>query len=172
MNESTYNILFLCIGNSARSIMAEALLNRLGNKRYKVFSAGSTPKCNIHPIALHALQRQNFKTDGLRSKRWDEFATPEAPPLDYVFTLCDKAGKEVWLVWPGQPMMALWGIPDPAAVEGNDAEKAAAFNETMRMLSDRAGLLTALPLDSLDRLSLQQQLDDIGRHSSETDSSR
>ena len=163
MSKSTYNVLFLCTGNSARSILAEALLNDMGNGRFHAYSAGSTPRGEIHPMALHVLQRQNFNTDRFRSKSWDEFAGADATRLDFVFTLCDSARQETCPVWPGQPMTAHWGLPDPAAVKGNDAEIAAAFNETMRMLSNRLSLLVELPIASLDKLRLQEKLDEIGQ---------
>ncbi len=163
MNDKIYNVLFLCTGNSARSIMAECLLNRLGNKRFKAYSAVSMPKGEIHTMALHVLRRQNFITDSLRSKSWDEFSGEDAPELDFVFTLCDSAKNEVCPVWPGQPMTAHWGMPDPAVVEGSHAEQMAAFNETMRLTANRIGLFTCLPIKSIDRLSLQNKLDEIGQ---------
>jgi protein-tyrosine-phosphatase len=158
-----YNVLFLCTGNSARSILAEALLNDMGKGRFQAYSAGSAPRGEIHPMALHVLQRQNFNTDEFRSKSWDEFALPDAPRLDFVFTLCDSARQETCPVWPGQPMTAHWGLPDPAAVKGNNAEIAAAFNETMRILTNRLSLLIELPIKSLDNMRLQKKLDAIGR---------
>ncbi|MEM8844290.1 MAG: arsenate reductase ArsC [Pseudomonadota bacterium] len=157
-----YNVLFLCTGNSARSILAEALLNRIGSKRFHAFSAGSNPKGNVHPMALHVLKRQNYIVDDLRSKNWNEFAQADSPDLDFVFTLCDSAAGETCPVWPGQPMTAHWGFPDPAAVKGNDAEIAAAFNETMRMLSNRLSLFIELPVESIDHLSLQEKLHQLG----------
>ena len=159
----TYNVLFLCTGNSARSILAEALLNDLGKDRFKAYSAGSSPRGEIHPMALRVLQRQNFNTEEFRSKSWDEFAGTDAPRLDFVFTLCDSAKQETCPVWTGQPMTAHWGLPDPAAVKGNKAEVAAAFNETIRMLSNRLSLFVELPVTSLDKMRLQEQLDAIGR---------
>ena len=163
MSKSKYNVLFLCTGNSARSILAEALLNQMGENRFQAYSAGSQPKGEIHPMALHVLKRQKYAVDEFRSKSWEEFATEDAPNLDFVFTLCDKAEGEVCPAWPGQPMTAHWGLPDPAAVKGNDAEIAAAFNETMRMLSNRLSLFIELPLKSLDHLSLQEKLHEIGQ---------
>jgi len=156
-------VLFLCTGNSARSIIAEALLNRLGAGRFQAFSAGSFPKGEVHPFALQLLERLGFPTHSVRSKSWDEFAATGAPTLDFVFTVCDKAANEVCPVWPGQPVSAHWGMPDPAAVEGTDAEKHLAFAETFRMLSNRIGLLLSLPLASIDRLSLRHELDRIGK---------
>jgi arsenate reductase (thioredoxin) len=156
------NVLFLCTGNSARSILAEAILARLGGDRFAAFSAGSMPKGEVHPIALHVLEMLNHKTDGFRSKSWDEYAGADAPKLDFVFTVCDNAAGEVCPIWPGQPMTAHWGLPDPAAVEGNDAEIAAAFNETYRMLSNRISIFTSLPLGALDKMSLQSRLNAIG----------
>lgn len=163
MAEKPYNVLFLCTGNSARSILAEALLNRLGSGRFRAFSAGSFPKGQVHPYALDLLERQNYPTAGLRSKSWDEFAVPGAEPLDFVFTVCDNAAGEVCPVWPGQPMTAHWGLPDPAAVEGNEAERRLAFADTLRMLRNRIGVFVNLPIKSLDKLSLQHRLREIGR---------
>jgi arsenate reductase len=162
VSERTYNVLFLCTGNSARSIMAECILNRLGHGRFHAYSAGSQPKGRVHPYALHLLRRQNYTTDELRSKPWDEFAAPDAPQLDFVFTVCDNAANEVCPVWPGQPMTAHWGIPDPAAVTGSEAVRHAAFADAYRMLANRIGLFVSLPIRSLDRLSLKHKLDEIG----------
>ena len=162
MSERVYNVLFLCTGNSARSIMAECLLNRIGNKRFKAYSAGSTPAGEINPFALHVLKRQNYIIDSLRSKSWDEISTEDAPELDFVFTLCDSAKSEVCPAWPGQPMTAHWGMPDPAAVEGSQTEKMVAFNDAIRMLTNRIGNFISLPLESINRLSLQKKLDEIG----------
>jgi protein-tyrosine-phosphatase len=162
MSERTYNVLFLCTGNSARSIMAECILNRLGRPTFRAFSAGSMPKGEVNPYALNRLQVENFDTGDLRSKSWEEFAGAGAPPLDFVFTLCDSAASEPCPVWPGQPMTAHWGLPDPAAVKGRDAVKHAAFADTMRMLSNRISRFLNLPLAKLDRLSLQQRLREIG----------
>ena len=158
-----YNVMFLCTGNSARSILAEAALNRLGRGRFRAFSAGSQPKGNVHPYALDLLRNQNFPVAELRSKSWDEFTGPDAPKLDFVFTLCDSAAAESCPVWPGQPMTAHWGMPDPAAVEGSEAVKRAAFAGTMRMLANRIGIFVSLPMRSLDRLSLQRRIEDIGK---------
>lgn len=163
MAERRYNVLFLCTGNSARSIMAEALLNFWGRGRFQAFSAGSHPKPEVHPLALDILQRNRVPSAGVRSKSWDEFATPDAPPLDFVFTVCDRAAEEICPVWPGQPMTAHWGIHDPAAVEGTDEERARAFNKAFRELDARIKIFTSLRLEMLDKLALQRQLDDIGR---------
>jgi arsenate reductase (thioredoxin) len=149
MADQPYNVLFLCTGNSARSILAEAVLNRLGTGRFRGFSAGSFPKGEVHPYALQLLERQNYPTQHLRSKSWNEFAGPEAEPLDFVFTVCDKAAGEVCPVWPGQPMTAHWGMPDPAAVEGSDVERRLAFAETLRMLNNRISVFVNLPMKSL-----------------------
>ena len=163
MAERPYNVLFLCTGNSARSILAETLMNQWGRGRFQGFSAGSHPKGAVHPIALALLERMNFPTDGLRSKGWEEFAAPHGPPLDFVFTVCDNAAGEVCPYWPGQPMTAHWGVPDPAAVEGSDALKWAAFRDTFRLLDNRIKTFTSLPLASLDRIKLQERLDAIGK---------
>jgi protein-tyrosine-phosphatase len=163
MTEKKYNVLFLCTGNSARSILAECALNRLGRGRFTAYSAGSFPKGEVHPYALDLLKRQNFATDKLRSKSWDEFAAPDAPKLDFVFTVCDNAAGEICPIWPGQPMTAHWGLPDPAAAEGTEAERRLAFAETLRMLNNRISTFVSLPLKSLDKLSLQKRLNEIGR---------
>jgi len=163
VTESAYDVLFLCTGNSARSILAEALINQLGGGKFRGFSAGSHPKGAVHPIALELLKRMNFPTEGLRSKSWDEFAVPGAAPLDFVFTVCDNAAGEVCPYWPGQPMTAHWGVPDPAAVEGTDTEKWVAFRDTFRMLDTRIKVFTALPLGSLDKIKLKERLDAIGK---------
>ena len=163
MGQKTYNVLFLCTGNSARSIIAECVLNKLGRGRFRAFSAGSFPKGEVHPYAVELLRRQAFDTDALRSKSWNEFAAPGAPQLDFVFTVCDNARGEVCPIWPGQPMTAHWGMPDPAAAEGNEAERRLAFAETLRMLNNRVGAFVNLPLKSLDKLSLQKRIDEIGR---------
>lgn len=165
-----HNVLFLCTGNSARSILAEALLNRYGQSRFQAYSAGSFPTGRVNPLALEILKRQNFSTDGLRSKSWDEFATPDSPPLDFVFTVCDNAANEICPIWPSQPMTAHWGIPDPAAVEGPEVERIQAFRDAFRVLENRIKIFTSLPLRSLDKIKLQQQLDDIGK-TAETESS-
>jgi arsenate reductase (thioredoxin) len=163
MTDGTYNVLFLCTGNSARSILAESALNRLGRGRFSAYSAGSFPKGEVHPYALELLQRQNYPTDHLKSKSWDEFAKPGAPLLDFVFTVCDNAAGEVCPIWPGQPMTAHWGLPDPVAVGGNEAERRLAFAETLRMLNNRISTFVNLPIKSLDKLSLQKRLHEIGR---------
>jgi protein-tyrosine-phosphatase len=163
MPDHVYNVLFLCTGNSARSILAESILNREGNGRFKAFSAGSYPKGQVHPFALDLLKKMNYPTAGLRSKSWDEFAEAGAPHMDFVFTVCDDAANEVCPIWPGQPMTAHWGVPDPAAAEGTDAERHLAFAEAYRMLSNRIGVFASLPIRSLDRLSLQKRMDEIGR---------
>jgi len=163
MPDRPYNVLFLCTGNSARSIMAEALINETGRGRFCGFSAGSHPKGAVHPIALELLEHMNLPTQGLRSKAWEEFATPGAAPLDFVFTVCDNAAGEVCPYWPGQPMTAHWGVPDPAAVEGSDTDKWVAFREAFRMLDHRIKIFTSLPLASLDRIKLQEHLDAIGK---------
>jgi arsenate reductase (thioredoxin) len=163
MRQRVYNVLFLCTGNSARSIIAECVLNKLGHDRFRAYSAGSFPKGEVHPYALELLRRQAFVTDGLRSKSWNEFAQAGAPQLDFVFTVCDNARGEVCPIWPGQPMTAHWGLPDPAAVEGNEAERRLAFAETLRMLNNRVGAFVDLPLKSLNKLSLQKRIDEIGR---------
>ena len=158
-----YNVLFLCTGNSARSVLAEALLNRLGEGRFRAFSAGSMPKGQVHPHAFPLTRALGFEDSAFRSKAWDEFAQPGAPPLDFVITVCDNAAGEVCPVWPGQPITAHWGIPDPAAATGTEAEVAVAFREAARQLRTRIELLLALPADKLDRLSLQARLREIGR---------
>ena len=163
MPDKAFNVLFICTGNSARSILAEAILNREGRGRFRAFSAGSHPKGAVHPYALDLLRRTNHPVAELRSKSWDAFVAPGAPPLDFAFTVCDNAAGEVCPVWPGQPMTAHWGLPDPAAVEGNEAEKRAAFAEAYRMLASRISIFASLPLAALDRLSLQKRLDEIGR---------
>ena len=173
MSEQThapFNVLFLCTGNSARSIMAEAILNRAGIGKFKAFSAGSMPKGQVHPRTIDLLQSHNFRTEDYRSKGWEEFSGPDAPKLDFVFTVCDNAAAEVCPVWPGQPMTAHWGIPDPAAATGNDAEIAIAFADAFRMLSNRINLLVNLPIASLDHLSLQRRLDAIGETRDRTQS--
>jgi arsenate reductase len=158
-----YNVLFLCTGNSARSIIAEVLLSQWGRGRFRAFSAGSHPKGAVHPIALELLKHMNFPTDGLRSKSWDEFASPGAEPLDFVFTVCDNAAQEVCPYWPGQPMTAHWGVADPAVVEGTETEKWVAFREALRLLDNRIKIFTSLPLASLDRIKLQERLDAIAK---------
>jgi protein-tyrosine-phosphatase len=158
-----FNVLFLCTGNSARSILAENILNRVGAGRFKAFSAGSHPKGQVHPYVIDLLTKLNYPTAGLRSKSWDEFAAPGAPALDFVFTVCDNAANEVCPIWPGQPMTAHWGLPDPVVAEGTEVERRLAFAEAYRMLSNRIGIFANLPLKSLDKLSLQRRLDEIGR---------
>jgi protein-tyrosine-phosphatase len=166
--EHHYNVLFLCTGNSARSIIAEAILNRLGAGRFHAFSAGSQPKGAVHPYTLQLLSSLNHDTSELRSKSWSEFAKPGAPPLDFVFTVCDNAAGETCPVWPGQPMTVHWGVPDPAEATGSDAEIALAFKDTYRLLNPRMGIFTSLPLKSLDRLTLQRRLNEIGRKTDAT----
>jgi len=163
MNAPTYNVLFLCTGNSARSILGEAIMNRSGAGRFKAFSAGSHPTGTVNPNAVALLKSLNHPTEGLRSKNWDEFAEEGAPKLDFVFTVCDQAAGEMCPIWPGQPMSAHWGLPDPAAGTGTQAEIAAAFAETYRMLNNRMEVFINLPLASLDALSLQARLDAIGQ---------
>ena len=163
MTDRVYSVLFLCTGNSARSIIAEALLRHHGQGRFNAYSAGSRPKGRVHPYALDLLRNLRLPTEDLRSKSWDEFATPDAPKMDFVFTVCDDAANETCPVWPGQPMSAHWGVPDPAAVEGPEAVKRAAFADTCRMMTNRISVFTSLPLASLDRLSLQKRLHEIGQ---------
>jgi arsenate reductase len=158
-----YNVLFLCTGNSARSILAEAIMNRDGNGRFQAFSAGSQPKGEVHPFARDLLKKLNHPTEALRSKSWDEFAVDGAPVMDFVFTVCDNAAHEVCPIWPGQPMSAHWGVPDPAAATGSEAERRLAFADTYRLLANRIGIFASLPVTSLDKLSLQRRLDEIGR---------
>jgi arsenate reductase len=158
-----YNVLFLCTGNSARSIIAEAILNKLGARRFHAYSAGSQPRGQVNPHTIRLLWSLDYDTSGFRSKSWSEFAKPGAPPLDFVFTVCDNAAGEACPVWPGQPMTAHWGIPDPAEAKGSPAEIALAFKDAYRMLNQRIGIFTALPLRSLDQLSLQNRLREIGR---------
>jgi arsenate reductase len=168
MAERRYTVLFLCTGNSARSIMAESLLNYWGKGRFQAFSAGSHPKGQVHTLAVDVLRRNHLSTEHLRSKSWDEFATPGAPPLDFVFTVCDHAAQEVCPIWPGQPITAHCGIHDPAAVEGSDEEKERAFNKAFREIDARLKIFTSLRLESLDQLSLQRQFDAIGQTRRET----
>lgn len=158
-----YNVLFLCTHNSARSIMGEAIINRIGAGKFKGYSAGSMPSGQIHPLAVALLNKLNYDTSEMRSKSWEEFSGPDAPELDFVFTVCDNAANEVCPIWPGQPMTAHWGLPDPSLVQGTEVERALAFADTYRMLNNRIGIFTSLPLSSLDELSLQKQLDAIGR---------
>src|SRR3984885_2350865 len=160
---SHYNVLFLCTGNSARSIMAEAILNLKGPPTFHAYSAGSHPAGIVRPEALRQLEVAHVSNDGLRSKSWEEFAQPGAPEMNFVFTVCDNAAQEVCPIWPGQPMTAHWGIPDPAAATGTPAEIALAFKDAYRLLNQRIAIFTALPLHSLDRLTLQNKLKEIGR---------
>jgi protein-tyrosine-phosphatase len=158
-----FNVLFLCTGNSARSIMAEAILNKLGAGKFRAYSAGSHPKGQVHPETLRLLQSLGYDTSGFRSKSWDEYTAPGTPDFDFVFTVCDNAAAEACPLWPGQPMTAHWGVPDPALATGTTAEVALAFKDTYRMLHQRIGIFTALPLRSLDQLTLQSKLKEIGR---------
>jgi arsenate reductase (thioredoxin) len=167
--ERTYHVLFLCTGNSARSILAESLLNTLGKGRFRGFSAGSFPKGHVHPLALDLLKRMNLPSEGFRSKSWDEFAAPEAPPLDFIFTVCDNAAGEVCPVWPGKPTTAHWGIDDPAAVEGTDADRSFAFRKALKELETRIKLFIRLPIASLDQMTLRGRLRAIGQQSSITE---
>ncbi|GGE38361.1 hypothetical protein GCM10011360_27690 [Primorskyibacter flagellatus] len=167
-----YNVLFLCTGNSARSIIAEAVLNREGMGRFRGFSAGSKPKGDVHAYTLDLLARLNHDTRAARSKSWDEFAGPGAPQMDFVFTVCDQAAAEECPFWPGQPMTAHWGLPDPAAATGTEAEVRLAFSETYRMLRNRISIFVNLPFGSLDQLSLQDRLDGIGRPKADVDKGR
>ena len=166
--DAPFHVLFLCTGNSARSILAEAILNKIGAGKFVAHSAGSQPKGAVHPQALALLQRLGYPIAGLRSKSWDEFAVAGAPHLDFVFTVCDNAANEVCPVWPGQPMTAHWGVPDPAAVEGPEAQIVAAFREAFLMLQRRIELFTNLPVRSLDRMALKKRLDEIGTTAGET----
>jgi arsenate reductase len=163
MPERVFNVLFLCTKNSARSIMAEAILGRAGKGGFKARSAGSQPKGEVHPYTIDLLEKLDYKTDGFRSKSWDEFAGKEAPKLDFVFTVCDDAANEVCPVWPGQPMSAHWGVPDPGIAEGTEAERRLAFADAYRMLNNRISVFTSLPFASLDRMALQKRLTEIGK---------
>jgi protein-tyrosine-phosphatase len=163
MTDKIFNVLFLCTGNSARSIMAEVMLNAMGRGRFKAYSAGSHPRGQVHAMALELIEKNRMSTEGLRSKNWNELAQPRAPRMDFVFTVCDDAAGEVCPVWPGQPMTAHWGIPDPAAVEGSDEHKRKAFFTAYQQLSNRLTIFVNLPLARLDRLALQRRLDEIGR---------
>jgi len=160
------NVLFLCTGNSARSILAECILNREGMGRFRAYSAGSMPAGKVNPLALNLLRKLNYDVSSLHSKSWEEFAGADAPQLDFVFTVCDNAANEVCPIWPGQPMTAHWGLPEPASVQGTEAEKAFAFDDTYRMLNQRISIFVNLPLESLNKLSLQKQLDAIGKAAS------
>ena len=163
MADRPHNVLFLCTGNSARSVIAEAILSKVGVGKFRAYSAGSQPKGKVHPETLRLLQSLGYDTSAFRSKSWSEFAEPGAPALDFVFTVCDNAAGETCPVWPGQPMTAHWGVPDPAEATGSPAEVALAFKDAYRMLNQRIGIFTALPLRSLDQLSLQNKLNEIGR---------
>jgi arsenate reductase len=163
VSERAYNVLFLCTGNTARSILAEAVLNKEGRGRFHAYSAGSQPKGTINPFALHLLQRLDYPTMGLRSKSWTEFAKPGAPVMDFVFTVCDNAAGESCPIWPGRPTTAHWGVEDPAAVEGTDVEKELAFAEALRFLKNRINAFTSLPLKSIDAMALGSKLREIGR---------
>ncbi|MGB7043943.1 MAG: arsenate reductase ArsC [Methylocella sp.] len=163
MIDRAFNVLFLCTGNSARSILAESILRKDGAGRFNAYSAGSHPNSRINPLALKTLEAFEYPADGFRSKSWEEFTAPDAPELDFVFTVCDSAAAEACPVWPGQPMTAHWGIEDPAAVEGNDIEKERAFNQAFRYLKNRIAVFIALPVRSLDQLSLANRLKAIGR---------
>ncbi len=162
MSERVYNVMFLCTGNSARSILAESILRHEGDGRFRAFSAGSDPKGQVNPFALRVLDGNGYPTDGLRSKSWDEFSGPDAPAMDFVFTVCDNAAGEACPIWPGRPMTAHWGIDDPAAVEGLDVDKLAAFNQAFRYLKTRIGAFLSLPLSSIDKMTLGARLKSIG----------
>jgi arsenate reductase len=163
MSEKVFNVLFLCTGNSARSILGEALINHWGQGKFQGFSAGSHPTGRVNPMALDLLNRLGFPTENLRSKDWNEFARPEAPPMDFVITVCDKAAAEVCPIWPGQPMTAHWGVADPAAVEGNEKECMMAFRQAFSVLENRVRVFVSLPFDKLQGMKLQRRLDEIGR---------
>jgi len=163
MSDTPYNVLFLCTGNSARSILAEAIMNRDGLGKFKAYSAGSQPKGDVHPQSLALLKRLNYTTDWARSKSWDEFAAPGAPELDFVITVCDSAANEACPYWPGQPMTSHWGVADPAAATGSDADVALAFADAYRMLYNRITIFANLPISGLDKLSLQKKMDEIGQ---------
>jgi arsenate reductase len=163
MTDKPLNVLFLCTGNSARSVLAEALVNHWGRGKFVGFSAGSSPKGQVHPIALELLKHMKMPTDGMRSKSWDEFAQPDAPKLDFVFTVCDNAAGEMCPVWPGQPMTAHWGVEDPAAVSGTETEKWLAFRKAFHELESRIKVFTSLPIRTLDKVKLQERLREIGK---------
>jgi arsenate reductase len=163
MADRTFNVLFLCTGNSARSILAEALINHWGQGKFKGYSAGSFPKGAVHPFTLELLRGLGIRTLGLRSKSWDEFAKPGAPVMDFVFTVCDQAAGEVCPIWPGNPMTAHWGVPDPAAVRGTLQEQMQAFRDALRALESRIKVFTSLRIEALDRMSLKNKVDEIGR---------
>jgi arsenate reductase len=164
-NKSTrgYNVLFICTGNSARSILAQAIMNHLGREHFKAYSAGSFPKGEVNPLALETLQRFHYDVSGLRSKSWEEFTGPDAPKMDFVFTVCDKAAGELCPIWPGQPITAHWGFTDPSNIGGSAEEKRAAFSRTFREISQRLRIFLSLPLEKLDRMSLQQELNEMGK---------
>jgi arsenate reductase len=162
MRDRTYNVLFLCTANSARSIMAERLMEHWGRGRFRAFSAGSFPASQVNPLAVRTLKKAHLPTDNLRSKSWNEFAAPNAPVMDFVFTVCDQAAGEVCPVWPGQPVIAHWGVPDPAAATGTDEEKLRAFRDAYRTLENRIKIFASLPIAKLDRLTLAKQVDAIG----------
>ncbi len=162
MTDKVYNVLFLCTGNSARSILAEVLVEHWGKDRFAGYSAGSYPKGTVHPLALDLLVRLHVRSSGLRSKSWDEFAEDHAPVMDFVFTVCDQAAGEVCPIWPGNPITAHWGVPDPAAVEGTEAERVQAFRDAYRQLESRIKLFVALPIDKLDRMAVKREVDQIG----------
>lgn len=168
MPERVYNVLFLCTGNSARSILAEAMLNKDGQGRFRAYSAGSQPKGEPHPLALQTLRESDYPTDGLRSKSWDEFAGPDAPVMDFVFTVCDNAAGEACPFWPGQPVTAHWGIEDPAAAEGSEIERKRAFVTAQRYLKNRIAAFVALPIASLDGFALTEKVREIGRQAGAT----
>jgi arsenate reductase len=163
MNEKTYNVLFLCTGNSARSIMAEVLVNTMGQGRFHAYSAGSHPTGEINPFAIEKIQSINYPTKNLRSKSWSEFSVPAAPKMDFIITVCDNAAGEICPVWPGQPISAHWGLADPAAVEGSDDEKRHAFNQTFRHMMNRVRLFVNLPLKTLDQAAIRRELSNIGK---------
>jgi arsenate reductase (thioredoxin) len=167
--ERVYNVLFLCTGNSARSILAESLLTHWGRGKFRAFSAGSYPKGQVHPMALDLLKRANLPAEGFSSKSWDEFAAPGAPALDFIFTVCDNAAGEVCPVWPGKPITAHWGIADPAEAQGSEADKAFAFRKALKELETRIKLFTSLSIDSLDRITLQAKLGEFGKSGSATE---
>ena len=172
MSDHIYNVLFLCTGNTARSILAEGILRKEGSGKFQAFSAGSQPKGVVNPFAIKTLAEYGYPTDGYRSKSWEEFANPNAPVMDFVFTVCDSAAGEACPIWPGQPMTAHWGIPDPAAVEGTDLEKQAAFNTAFRYLKNRITTFVNLPIKSIDRMALGSRLQEIGRMEAATGSTK
>ncbi|MEQ1637378.1 MAG: arsenate reductase ArsC [Methylococcales bacterium] len=163
MGDKIYNVLILCTGNSARSIMTEAVFNKIGEGRFKAYSAGSHPSGSVHPLAIEQIQQLHYPTEGLRSKSWDEFATPDAPIMDFVITVCDKAAGEVCPVWPGRPITAYWGFEDPAAVQGTEEEQRRAFQNVLSYIMARVRFFLVLPLASLDSLAIKQEMDKIGQ---------